>query len=202
MWSGPRTPPWSPSSAAPASSPRRGRTPWRRATNSCSWPPRPARSNWRICCRCAARKRRAEVFEAYDDGGRPACAGRPPSSSVEVPGLRLAPVPPGRGLRVPTLRGLSRLALLLGLLLRLHLREHVDRSRRLREEDPGQPYGQQEGRDLEGDQHPAELRGVRPPVQREEDRALGEQDRAPGVTGLGVRLLAPRVAGPPGEVLL
>lgn len=75
-------------------------------------------------------------------------------------------------------------------------------SRRLREEDPGQIDREQERRDLQRDEHPAELGGVGPPVERKEDRALGQQDEAPGVTGLGVRLLPARVTGPPGEVLL
>ncbi|CAM5483119.1 hypothetical protein SCALM49S_06436 [Streptomyces californicus] len=81
------------------------------------------------------------------------------------------------------------LALLLGLLLGLHLGEDVDGRRRLREEDPGQVDGEQERRDLQRDEHPAELGGVGPPVEREEDRALGQQDEAPRVAGLGVRLL-------------
>src|SRR5437588_350644 len=76
---------------------------------------------------------------------------------------------------LPTVGGLL-LGCLSCRLFRLHLGDHVDRRRRLGQEDPGQVDRQQERRDPEGDLDPAELGDVTPPVEREEDRRLGQQD--------------------------
>ena len=183
----------------------------RRATSSCSWPRRPARNSWRTCCRCAGEDRRrgptarARRVPAYAERGARDRRGRGPRRPLQSragAGLRRRGPPRpcrlGSFLRARAAPSAASSAFSGG----LDLRDDVDRRRRLRQEDPGEVDREQERRDLQRDRHPAELRRVPPPVQREEDRALGEQDQAPGLTGLGVRLLAAGVAGAPGQVLL